>query len=76
MVFVHYLIQLPFYLFDFDNLNYINLLLVYFDHMKINHEVTDYFQEKQFDFPLHQDIMKNVFLYLYTIFFYINHNIY
>ena len=51
MVFDHYSKPHPFYLYDIDNLNYINLHLVYFDHKKINLLAIDYFQEKQFDFP-------------------------
>ena len=62
MVSVHYLILLPFYLSYFDNLNDIYLLPVYSDHKNINPSVTDYSQEKLFDFPLHPTIMKDEFL--------------
>ena len=51
MVFDHYLTLLPFYQSYFDNLNYINLLLVYFAHTKTGRAVADYFQETRFDFP-------------------------
>ena len=62
VVFAHYLIPLPSYLFYFDNCYCINLHLVYFVHMKKDHEVIDYFQETLFDYPLYLKLMMDEFL--------------
>ena len=75
MEFDHNLRLHPFYQSLFGNLNDKAKLLVYFVHKRIHHAAKDYYRERQFDFPKHQVLKKDVFLNAYTLYYLLFHHL-